>query len=449
MKKVKLLILLLTICTVAQAQSISGNWFGLAKIGASNLRLVFELQQKEDSYTGKLFSIDQAGVSADIENLSFSNNNINLEVPSWGFVYKGVLNPEDETIEGSFTQMGQTFELNLSRKPFEWKRPQEPKAPFPYISEDVTFKNNNAGITLAGTFTRPIKDGVYPTVIMVSGSGPQDRNEELFEHKPFLLIADYLTRNGIAVLRYDDRGIAQSEGNYASATVQDFTEDARAALDYIKTRNDVNSNNIGIIGHSLGGGIAFVLAAEENPSFIISLAGVAVSGRELMSTQQKDMLRAGGAPDDFINPYVETLDKLSELAVTIADDEEFKPKALELFKGSSMEAQAENIIQRCRTPEIMTTITFEPYKSFKDIHCAVLALNGEKDLQVNVKDNFALIEMIRDNGNNKITTKSYPRLNHLFQTCETGAIAEYQQIEETISPEVLKDMVDWIKEITK
>ena len=348
--------------------------------------------------------------------------------------------------------------LNLTKGEFSGpKRPQEPQPPFPYKVEEVSVKNTQDGITLAGTLTLPEKGNKFPAVVLVTGSGAQNRNEEIMGHKPFLVIADYLTRNGIAVLRCDDRGTAASQGDYASATNEDFAKDTEAALNYLRSRKEINTKKIGIIGHSCGGTIAFDIAAKApNISFIISLAGAAVRGDSLMLKQVELISKSQGMPDPVwqtMKPSVRH--RYSLLQQTDKSSDEIRKEvyadvtrtmSAEQLKDLNTVQQLSAQINSMTSPWYLHFMRYDPTASLKKIKCPVLALNGEKDIQVDADMNLTAIKQhISENGNKNVTIKAYPKLNHLFQTCEKGTLAEYGQLEETINPEVLKDMTEWIK----
>src|SRR5690606_29142835 len=257
MKKLFTLIILMA-TTFAIAQDITGTWNGKLEFQGVQLRMVVNISQNEaGEYNGTMDSPDQGAKGIPLSNITFSNNSLAFSVPAAGVQYKRDL--KDGIITGTFSQAGTSLPLNLS-KGLGVNRPQEPKAPFPYYSEDITFKNEKEGITLAGTLTLPEKTGNYPAVILISGSGPSNRNEEIADHKPFLLLADHLTKNGIAVLRFDDRGVGESGGDFQKATSADFATDVEAAFKYLKTRPEINKKKIGLLGHSEGGMIAPMVA---------------------------------------------------------------------------------------------------------------------------------------------------------------------------------------------
>jgi dipeptidyl aminopeptidase/acylaminoacyl peptidase len=337
-------------------------------------------------------------------------------------------------------------------------RPQEPKPPFPYTSEDVTFTNDKFNIRIAGTLTLPHGKGPFKAVILITGSGAQNRNEELMGHKPFLIIADYLSRNGIAVLRYDDRGVGGSQGNYQEATSADLATDAEAAFNFLKNNPKINRKKIGLIGHSEGGLIAPILAASNTDiGFIVSLAGPGVTGQQILVRQTEDINRLSGMKENAIKESVETDKKLYAVLRKEKDNNKAEKKILALYseilkKRKTPEAEAEKEVQQLKQRFGTRTYTWlryflttDPARFWKKVECPVLALNGEKDLQVAAHENLPAIEKALNSGGNKsVKTVSLPGLNHLFQHCTTGLPAEYGTIEETFSPEVLKIIANWI-----
>ena len=444
----KLLHVFIFICAFSiskgYAQEITGTWYGSANIGAVQLRIIFEIEKTEDGYKGTMQSPDQSNRKIPITSISYDAAVLTIRIPMIGFTYDGIVT-EEGTIKGSFQQMGNTLELNLSKEEVARIRPQEPKPEFPYRIEEVTFTNEEAGIKLAGTLTLPAAEGQYPAVILITGSGPQNRDEELFGHKPFLVIADYLTRNGVIVLRYDERGVGESEGNYSTASIPEFSADALGAVNYLKSHKEVNAKRVGAIGHSEGGCVAFGLAAKAEVSYIINLAAPGVAGEELLNLQREAIFKTSGASDEFIAQYNSLMTQTQRLAIEISDKEELEKKVTELFSGSLFSSQVKETVKQLSSPGFKGLMMYNPAVDFKNITCPVLALNGGKDLQVPAKINLKAIEEgISSNGNTQVTTKEYPGLNHLFQTANSGLPVEYGQIEETFNPVVLKDILDWI-----
>ena len=379
-----------------------------------------------------------------------------MQTPVIHASYKGKLS-NDRSISGTFTQ-GIPLPLNLEKgEASRSKRPQEPQPPFSYKSEEVTVRNEQDGINLAGTLTLPEKGNKFPAVVLVTGSGAQNRDEEIMGHKPFLVIADYLTRNGIAVLRCDDRGTAASQGNHATATNEDFARDTEAAIHYLRGRKEINTKKIGIIGHSAGGTIAFIVAANDpSVAFIVSLAGAAIKGDSLMLRQVELISKSQGMPDalwqgtkpSLRNRYaiLQQADKTTDELQKELYADVTKTMSSEQLKDLNTVQQISAQIRSMTSPWYLHFMRYDPANALKNVKCPVLALNGEKDIQVDATMNLTAIQQrISENGNKNVTVKAYPNLNHLLQTCEKGTLAEYGQLEETISPEVLKDMTEWIQ----
>jgi uncharacterized protein len=342
------------------------------------------------------------------------------------------------------------------------KRPQEPQKPYPYSEDFVTYENKQAGVKLAATLTLPRGAGPFPAVLLITGSGPQNRDEAICGHKPFLVLADYLTRRGVAVLRADDRGVGQSTGNFATATSDDFAEDARAGIEYLKQRKEVNPRQIGLIGHSEGGLIAPMLAAKSKGiAFIVMLAGQGLTGEEVLYLQGQHILKAQGAsPQELENQRdlqsrlfalikVEKDPDVLERAVRKMIDEAVAKLPDEKKKTAAYKAGMQAQVQMMKSPWLRYFITYDPRPALREVRCPALALVGSKDLQVEPEANLRAIEQALQKGGNKdFMVKQMSGLNHLFQTCTTGSLDEYAKIEETIAPAVLELIADWIAKRT-
>lgn len=441
------------------SQDISGVWHGKLTLPSGGaLTIVFRIDHTDKGgYITTLDSPDQGANNIKTSSTSFQDSILNVQVPGINASFKGKLNAAGNAIAGTFMQ-GMPLSLNLVKgEPSLPKHPQEPQPPFPYRSEEVSVRNEQDGITLAGTLTLPEKGNRFPAVVLVTGSGAQDRNEEIWGHKPFLLIADYLTRHGIAVLRCDDRGTAASQGDHANATNEDFAKDTEAMINFLRGRKEINAKKIGIIGHSCGGTIAFITAAKNpNIAFIVSLAGVAVRGDSLLVTQTEAGFKSKGMPDAvwqsmkpaFQHQYSVVLRQTDKSVDEIRKElyaNATQPMSPEQLKDLNIVKQITAQINSITTPWFLHLMRYDPAEALKKIKCPVLALNGEKDIQVDAAMNLTAIQQITaENGNKNVTIKAYPQLNHLFQTCQLGTLEEYRQLEETMSPEVLKDMTEWI-----
>ena len=336
------------------------------------------------------------------------------------------------------------------------KKPQEPVGPFPYVSEDIKFKNEIDSVMLAGTLTMPAEGDNFPVAVLISGSGPQDRNSELLGHKPFLVIADYLTRQGLAVLRVDDRGTADSEGEYKETDLDGFVRDTEYAVQYLKTRKEINQSQIGLIGHSLGGIIAPMIASKsQDIGFVIMLAGPGMRGDKLMLLQKEKIERQMGVNDEAIADGQKNIGGAYEIIIDSDPqsdtlDVQLKSYFKDAFGGALPETQVNMISEQLSVPWLVGLIRHDPKESFINVKCPVLALNGVNDLQVPAEENLTLIEAgITANGNEDVKVVALPGLNHLFQESESGSPNEYGTLEQTFSPEVLKMMSDWILEMVE
>ena len=417
MKKIFITLLTALAVMAGQAQvnpttALEGSWSGKLKVGAMSLTLVLHLEQADGYVKASLDSPDQGakGISAYKEYLS--DDSVAIKVESIGATYRAKL--KDGKLDGTFSQSGMTFPLEMTKGVTEVKRPQEPKAPYPYETEEVIFKNEVDGATLAGTLTWPVgydkNAKKKPMVLLfVSGSGQQNRDEELMNHKPFLVIADYLARQGIASLRYDDRATGKSTGgDVKNATSEDFARDAAAGLEFLRSKKAFSK--VGILGHSEGGTIAFMLGAQKKVDFIVSLAGPSIKGDTLLAAQSNRILSFSGMPANV------TVEKYRQTA------------------------------SAAKIPWLDWFTNYDPTDNIRQTRCPVFALNGNYDCQVISSLCLPAFQKLLP-PSKKNLIKEYPGLNHLFQHSTTGLPTEYGSIEETISPEVLSDIVAWMKQL--
>lgn len=460
MKKVLLIFIATFLSVSIYSQDITGQWNGLLKVQGVQLRLVFNITKIEMAYSATMDSPDQGAKGIPVQTTSFENSIVKLELPNLMIAYEGTL--EGNTIKGNFNQGGMSLPLDLVREEQEKEvlvRPQEPKEPYPYYSEEVKFKNTKDGIVLAGALTLPEKEGRFPAVILISGSGPQNRNEELLGHKPFLVLADHLTKKGIAVLRFDDRGTAESEGDFKAATSFDFAQDVEAALLYLQTRKEINKKKIGLIGHSEGGIIAPMLAAKSKQvDFIVLMAGTGISGDKLLLAQQELIGRASGLNEEALENIkasnkgaFDIISGSDNLEMIKADLKAYLKQAIKesgasaIPEGTTEDELVSRQIEQLTSPWMLNFLKYDPAPALEKVKCPVLAINGSKDLQVPAEINLGEIEKALKKGKNKrFEIKELPNLNHLFQECETGAPSEYATIEQTISPSALTAITDWI-----
>lgn len=444
--------------------NLTGTWRGVLAVGSANLRLILNIAQLADgSYKATLDSLDQDARGIPVDSVVVKDANVRLELKAIGGIYEGILNPERTTIIGNWTQGGTsklTLTFQRSDKAFAApNRPQEPKKPYPYDEQEVSYENQRGGARLNGTLTLPRNKGQHPAVLLITGSGMQDRDETVAGHRPFLILADYLTRCGIAVLRVDDRGWGKSPAAFVKATSVDFADDVLAGVKFLKTRREINAKQIGLIGHSEGGMIA-PLAAAKSPdvAFIVLMAGPGLPGEELLGLQSVRLLKASGASDTVI---AQTR-AIQQLMFTIlrqektdaAVEQRFRAEVSKMLGQMSEEQKRamginetalENQIKLMMTPWYRYIIAYDPRPTLMKVNIPVLAINGERDLQVPAKENLlAIAAALKAGGNRDFTTLEMPQLNHLFQTSQTGSPIEYSQIEETMSLVALKTISHWI-----
>ncbi|WP_433833000.1 alpha/beta hydrolase family protein [Flavobacterium anhuiense] len=453
MKKIILFVLLLFSFLNSFAQDISGAWNGVLKLSNNQLRVVFNITKTQDGYTSTTDSPDQGAKGIPVQSTTFENSVLKLNMPVLGGSYEGKLNADNVFI-GKITQNGHTLDLNLSKGNAEILRPQEPKEPFSYYTEEVKFENKTDHLTLAGTLSLPKKEGNFPAVILITGSGAQNRDEEALGHKPFLVLADYLTKKGIAVLRFDDRGFGASTGDFKSATTMDFVKDVQSAVDYLKTRKEIDKNKIGLIGHSEGGIIAPIVAGKSKDiAFIILMAGTGVRGDKLLLMQKEHIERQMGVSEEEVKKGQETYKEIYKLVISSSvNDEKLHKNIKDIFKSklSLNEEKATVYTVQVINPWMYDFLKLDPEPFLEKVKCPVLAINGSKDLQVPAEENLQGIQKALTKGGNKKTTiKELPNLNHLFQECKTGLPTEYGVIEQTISPTALEEMSSWVLLQTK
>ena len=407
----KTLLLLCFLCSffgVSAQYTMDGVWTGKLNVGPQTLTLVLHVaHEASGNAVCSLDSPDQGAMNIPVKSDYCSSDSISVSLEQLGLSYQGRLKGDE--IVGTFMQ-GATFPLTLKRGEETLKRPQNPVEPFPYKTEEVTFTNATDKATLAGTLSYPTdyKKGKTPVVLMVTGSGQENRDEEVFGHKPFLVIADYLARHGVASLRYDDRGFGKSTGgDVKHATTADFARDAASGIEFLRTLKCFSK--VGVLGHSEGGSIAFMLGAKGKVEFVISMAGIGVRGDTALTAQANRLLELSGQP----------------------------------MRLSTLQYRVNAYIKK--SPWLNFFMDYDPSGDITKTPCPVMAINGERDVQVISSLNLIGIKgHLTENPKNFV--KEYPALNHLFQHCTTGNVSEYRMIEETISPEVLEDIVRFIKQ---
>ena len=448
--KTNLLIVLLFFAAQTAFAQIEGYWKGELDTGFQKLKMGFTISKTEDGAYSATWEVpNQGAFDIPVEEIIVQENRLQITLPaSLNASYSGTL--KEGCIEGEFTQNGMTQPLKLEKgvKEANKVRPQDPKPPFNYRAEDVEFTNEREGNTLAGTLTIPEGDGPFPAMVLVSGSGQENRDEEIENHRPFWVIADYCARHGIAVLRYDDRGIGGSDGEVYNATTLDFSYDTEAAFDYLRNRKEINASQIGILGHSEGGIINFMVAARRpEVAFLVSLAGPAVNGIEVSKAQSEAMLRASGTAEEMIQFRGNADAQLFDVVEASNNREEADTLLRQVLKGWGYnEELTEQVVSRLTLPWLYYFMKYDPTEAIVKTNCPALLLNGSKDLQVLVTQNFPVYEkIIAEHGKTNLTLRELPDLNHLFQHCETGLLDEYFEIDETISPEVLEMIVEFVK----
>ncbi len=451
----------------AELTDFAGQWIGTMNAAGTELRMRVDLTVTDGALAAVMYSVDQGNAQIPVESVTVTGSVLSMTMPMIGGSYEGTLSEDGETIDGTFTQMGAALALVLERASddeLDTSRPQDPQEPYPYLSEDVSYPNPDGGHVLAGTFTRPTEGGPFPAVILITGSGPQDRDEALMGHRPFLVLSDHLTRRGIAVLRFDDRGIGESTGDFASATSRDFASDALAGVAYLKTRQDVAHEAIGLAGHSEGGLIAPISATQsDDVSFIVLMAGPGITGEQILYAQGALIARAAGATEEQIArsreqqeaifailksepDYAAAAEALEEMMrdgfSALTDDERAQAG---ITDQASLDNMISTQIQQVNTPWFRYFLTFDPASVIEQVTVPVLAINGEKDLQVPYEENLREIEAaLQRGGNTDYEIHALPDLNHLFQYSETGSPSEYGTIEETWSVESMELIADWI-----
>lgn len=468
----------------AEAEGISalvGSWLGTLKLGSASLRIVFNVELKDGLPLATMDSPDQGAKGIPVSKVTLIDSVAVFEVKAIGGVFEGRFSADGASLAGSLKQSGAAFPLILQRtvptptltptptstaqgtaSTPEPSRPQLPQAPYPYDSIDLEFPNSKAGIRLSGTLTLPEGRGPFPALVLVSGSGAQNRDEEIMGHKPFLVIADYLARCGIATLRYDDRGVGASGGAFPAATTFDFADDALAAVSFLSGRPGIDPKRLGIVGHSEGGIVA-AIAASRNPlvSFIVMLAGPGIRGDKLLLLQNEALARASGADAVVIAEAKALNSSLYAIAMKDLPEAEAKKEIIALLKslagagggedaGGALDAEAERIAAQLLNPWMKAFLSIDPAIYLSELKIPVLALIGGKDLQVPAEENLVAIEAaLKAAGNLRYRLLRLEGLNHLFQHAATGSPDEYASIEETFAPEALAAMGDWMQSIVQ
>jgi pimeloyl-ACP methyl ester carboxylesterase len=435
-----------------------GTWQGAIEANGMRYRLQLHISHDVQGHlVATMDSIDQGINGFHASQATESNSQIHLELPAVRSTYDGTINSVRNSMTGTWRQNGEPTELTFHRSDqiLELRRPQNPKKPYPYEEEELTFTNAKAGTTLAATLTMPRGAGPFPAAILLAGSGPLDRDEADGGHKPFFVLADHLTRKGIAVLRYDKRGIGKSIGNYDEATTADFASDAEAAVAFLQTRKGINPRKIGIIGHSEGGIIASMIAARSaNVDWIAVLAGPATKGEETLLIQSDLITRAAGMNNEQVAKSLDFDRQSYNLVRHEKNRDELEKDLADLVKVSGIgPAMPPAFMQRqihwTSSPWFRYFLDYDPVPALQQTKCPVLALSGERDLQVPPKENLPLIQKaLEDGGNKDFKVVELPGLNHEFQHCYMGLPEESRAIEETFAPDAMNTLSDWILQHT-
>jgi uncharacterized protein len=455
------------VAMTAIPKELEGIWQGKLKLnGGIELRLALKVEKGKDGVLkATLASPDQGANDIPVSSVGLENDTLEFESKVIGAKFTGKKIAKGTAFEGEFNQAGNKLRLTLTKtdKITESARPQLPKPPFPYRALDVKYENKGGAVKLAGTLTIPAGNGPFPGVILITGSGAQDRDESLLGHKPFLVLADYLSRRGVAVLRVDDRGVGGSTGNIKNSTSDDFAGDVLAGIAFLKERSEIDSKKLGLIGHSEGGIIAPMVASRsKDVAFIVLMAGTGLPGAEILEAQGQLILKAGGSSESEMKQEREVQKRLINIIAKEKDEKAAQAKLATALKeilaalpesdrksAAKSGALSEAAVGAFNNAWFRYFLSYDPRPTLRTVACPILALNGEKDLQVPAKENLAEIgKAVRAGGNHNVTTIELPGLNHLFQPCKTGAPSEYGSIETTIAPEALKAMGDWINEQT-
>lgn len=446
---------------------ISGTWYGIfSNYLGEKQRLLVVLEKNRHGYKGRLESPDKTSVALPMDSVDYTAGVLRFRVNEIGVTYKGGWDAANHRFNGFLEQSGDQFPLNISRNEIRkddlYRRPQDPQPPYGYRQEEVIFTGQNADIALAGAFARPADSSSrYPAVILVSDAGPQDRNEEMVGHKPFAVIADNLAKNGLAVLRYDDRGAGRSTGDYYSATLEDQAADLKAAIAYLRTRKDVDPEHIGIIGHGEGAALAMMAAADnKDVAFVVSMAGPGLPGRRQQEARLAQVLlqlesQKGSNADSVARDILQHAQPWFNLLATETDTALIRVKGTgylkdiyrripNLYTLTSEKKFVESSLAR-NNPYTLSAVRFNPEDYLSKVHCPFLALNGTMDLQVEAGANLQLIQdALAKGGNQKVTVRSFEGLNHLFQRCNTCRVEEYSSLDQTIDPAALEFITKWV-----
>jgi uncharacterized protein len=434
----------------APPSDIDGDWLGTLDTGVAKLRLVLHITNTDQGLTATMDSLDQNANRLPITSMRRNGSSLIFDMKVIGGAYDGTISADLSGFNGTWTQLGNSWPLGFkrvkNRAELDRKRPQNPVRPYPYKELEVTYKNLNADVDLAATLTIPEGKGPFPAVILMAGSGPHDRDESIMGHKPFLVLADHLTRKGIVVLRADKRGCGKSGGNYAKAVMADFASDAEAGVAYLKARPEVDAKHIGLVGHSEGG-IEAPMAAATDPdvAFVVMMAATGVPGDKILPEQSRLIQTAAGKKPDEIEKDLAIQHKVLAAVEKNSDQATLEKELRTALSGKVPDAQVDLQIKAASSPWFRDFLIYDPAPTLIKLTCPVLVLNGERDLQVPAAQNLPAIQKALEAGRNKnFEIVELPGLNHLFQDAKTGAISEYTEIEETMSPAAMDKISSWV-----
>jgi len=444
-----------------RAKGIEGNWEGTIDAGAMKLRMGLHLtRNSEGLLIAKLDSIDQGVNGIPVPKATFEGQTLKLDLANMRASYEGALSASGNEINGMFLQGGKV-PLNFKRvdQVTTIERKQTPKPPFPYESVDVSYENKRGGVRLGGTLTIPKGAGPHPAVILITGSGAQDRDETIFGHKPFLVLADMLTRRGFAALRLDDRGVGKTTGSLDKSTIEDLAGDVLAGIEFLKSRSEIDAKQIGLMGHSEGGIIGPLVASKsKDVAFLVMLAGTGVPIEQILYLQAELISRASGVPEVMIAQNR----RVQSSMFAVVKEESDPAKAAEKLRAGWAEMKAslpeaaqkdaamsdqnrDQQISMINSPGMRFLLVHDPAKVLKLVSCPVLVINGELDLQVPPHQNLPpIVAALAEGKNSDFTIVKIPHLNHLLQTSRTGSVSEYGSNEETIAPAALDVISTWL-----
>jgi hypothetical protein len=438
------------ISTAAAQEAVVDTWSGSLEV-SGGLRVVFHVERGEDGLTATMDSPDQGATGIPVSDVTVVDDSVTFSVSRIGGTYEGTLSDDGTKLDGTWTQGGRSFPLTLTpadeTATAPPPRPQHPEPPYPYVETDVTFRNEAAGLTLAGTLTRPEGDGPYPAVVLISGSGPQDRNAEVFNHKLFHVLADHLTQQGFAVLRYDERGVGESSGTFDGATSEDFAADVAAAVRFLKTRSAIDTTTVGLIGMSEGGMVAPMVHTQFEPvDFLVLMAGPSVPGNEILVEQTAQMAAAQGASPAEVDSIRSRQRRFTNAIRTATDSAGIAERLRPMLEQQGIpKGQVSSRIEQVTSPWFRSFIRHDPGPVLTQVDVPVLALYGSLDLQVPPDQNAGpMREALRASPSDDATVRVMDGLNHLFQPAETGLPGEYAQIDTTMAPRALQAVSTWI-----